>query len=319
MGSLWPFGAGIHAQTQDPTVLIQPRAPQRAATTPDDGMAARIRVESDLVLIPVNVTDQQDRSVTGLAREQFRLWDEKTEQTISHFSIEDSPVSIGLVFDSSRSMGNKIQRSKAAVEEFIRTANPQDEFSLVQFNNRAQLLQGFTERTEEIQNRMMFIQPSGCTALLDAVMLSMNEMHHAKNRRKAILIISDGGDNNSRYSLHELKNRLRESDVQVYSIGILEPFGSRDMTIEEMTGPALLNDLAKQTGGRFYTVEDLNVLPQIAAKIGTSLRNQYVLGYAPNGTGRDGKYHRVRVKVTQPKGLPSLRASFRSGYMAPEN
>src|SRR5262249_2213752 len=156
------------------------------------------------------------------------------------FSVEDSPVSIGLVFDSSRSMGNKMQRAKAAVEEFIRTANPDDEFSLVQFNNRAQLLQGFTERAEEIQNRMMFIQPSGCTALLDAVMLSMNEMHHAKNRRKAILIISDGGDNNSRYSLRELKNRLRESDVQVYSIGILEPFGTRDMTIEEMTGPALL-------------------------------------------------------------------------------
>jgi Ca-activated chloride channel homolog len=318
-GGLWPFCAENAARAQEPQVKIEPRITPHSAGAKEEGSAARIRIDSDLVLIPVLVTDQHDRSVSGLGRDAFRLWDEKAEQVISHFSAEDAPVSVGLVFDASRSMANKLPRAKAAVVEFIRTANPQDEFSLVMFNNRAQLVHGLTDRLEEIQNAMVFIQAKGCTALIDGVMLSIAELQHAKNRRKAIVIVSDGGDNNSRYSLRELKKRLRESDLQVFSIGILEPYGSRDMTIEEIAGPSLLNDIAKQTGGRMYEVDDLAALPDVASKIGSALRNQYVLGYVPSGEKRDGKFHRVQVKIAQPKGMPQLRASFRRGYFAPEN
>ena len=319
VGGLWPFCVETAARAQEPQVNIEPRITPHPADAAGEGSAARIRVDSNLVLIPVLVTDQHDRSVSGLGRDAFRLWDEKAEQVISHFSAEDAPVSVGLVFDASRSMADKLPRAKAAVMEFIRTANPQDEFSLVMFNNRAQLMQGLTNRLEEIQNAMVFIQAKGCTALIDGVMLSIGELQHAKNQRKAIVIVSDGGDNNSRYSLRELKKRLRESEVQVFSIGILEPSGARDLTIEEIAGPALLNDIAKQTGGRMYEVDDLAALPDVASKIGAALRNQYVLGYVPTSDKKDGKFHRVQVKIQQRKGMPQLRASFRGGYFAPEN
>lgn len=311
----WLVFSQSRAEAQE--VHIQPRTHLTGPAT--TGSAERLRVDSDLVLIPVVVTDQQDRSVTGLGREYFRLWDQKTEQTISHFTAEDTPVSIGLVFDCSRSMADKLTRSRAAVAEFIRTANPQDEFSLVRFSDRAELVQGFTNNLADIQNRMIFLQANGSTALLDAVVLSLNEMRHAKNQRKAMLIISDGGDNNSRYSIREMRDRLKEADVQIYSIGIMEPFGARLLSPEEDAGPGLLDDIARQTGGRLFVVDDLNELTRVAIKIGAALRNQYVLGYVPTGEMRDGKYHRVEVKLNPPKGLPPLRASFRSGYFAPAN
>jgi Ca-activated chloride channel family protein len=317
-GRLLSFSGGSLAWAQEARVAIEPRTPPRAAATGSaDRLAPNIRVNSDLVLIPVMVTDQQDRLITGLEREHFRIWDGKTEQVISHFAADDVPVSIGVVFDSSGSMGSKLRKSRAAVSEFIRTANPEDEFSLVQFNDRAQLLQRFTDRAEDIQSRLMFIESRGRTALLDALILSLNEMRHAKHNRKAILIISDGGDNDSRFSTKEVKARLREANVQVYSIGIMEPLGARARSVEEMEGAALLDDLARQTGGRLFEVDDLNILPDIAAKIGAALRNQYVLGYVPTSEMRDGKYHRVQVKIARPKGVPPLRTSFRTGYFAP--
>ena len=147
--------------------------------------------------------------------------------------------------------------------------------------------------------------------------LAMDQMKHAKHSRKAILIISDGGDNCSRFSMGEVKNRVREGDAQVYSIGIVEPFGTRGRSPEEMSGPALLDDVAHQSGGRFFEIDNLNELPDVATKIGAALRNQYMLGFAPAMPKRDGKYHKIVVKLAAPKGLPPLRASFRSGYYAP--
>jgi VWFA-related protein len=265
------------------------------------------------------VTDNNDRMITGLTREHFRLWDEKTEQVISHFAAEDVPVSITLLFDASGSMGKKLAQSRAAVMAFINAGNPDDEFSLIQFNDHPQLLQGFTSRTEDIQDRMRFIQSRGRTALLDGIMLALAEMRHARHQRKAILILSDGGDNESRYTVREVTSRLREADVQIYSIGIMEPLPNRDRSLEEMAGAALMDEIARQTGGRLFEVENLNDLPDIAAKIGAVLRNQYMLGYVPTNNMRDGKYHRVRVKIARPKGLPRLRTSFRSGYFARAN
>jgi len=268
-------------------------------------------------LIPVTVTDPLNRFVTGLDRENFRLFEDKSEQKVTHFASEDAPLSIGVVFDISGSMGSKLERSRQAVSQFFKTANPEDEFFLVEFNDRPELVVDFTTHLEEIQNRLTFTQSRGRTALLDAVYLALNTMKKARNPRKALLIISDGGDNSSRYTESEVKGRVREADVQIYAIGIFEPAASRGRTPEEMTGPSLLSEIAEQTGGRHFPVDNLNELPDVAAKIGVELRNQYILGYTPSNLERDGKYRKVQVKLVQPRGLPPLRASWRLGYYAP--
>jgi len=310
--------AGGAPQPQAPPARVQivPRSNPAAPSTVD-APRANIRVDTTLVLIPVTVTDPMNRFVTGLDREHFQLQEDGVDQVITHFASEDAPLSVGIVFDTSGSMGNKIQKSRQAVAQFTRTANPEDEFFLVQFNSDPQLTVPFTHDTNEIQNRIVFTQSRGRTALLDAVYLALHEMKRAKNPRKAILIISDGGDNNSRYTEGEIRRLVREADVQIFGIGIYEPLGSRGRTPEELAGPSLLDDLAQQTGGRAYAVDNLNDLPDIAAKIGVELRNQYILGYSPTNQERDGKYRRVRVKIVQPRGLPPLRAFWRLGYYAP--
>ncbi len=243
---------------------------------------ANIRVDTTLVQINVTVTDPLNRFVTGLEKEHFRLFEDKVEQSIVDFSSEDAPLSIGLVFDTSGSMGPKLQKSRQAAAEFFKTANPEDEFFLIEFNDRPELVVPFTTDTEEIQNRLTFSQSKGKTALLDGVYMAMNQMKKARNPRKAVLIISDGGDNNSRYTESEIKNAVREADVQIYGIGIFEPIGARGHTPEELAGPGLLSEVAQLTGGRSYTVENPNELVDIAAKIGIELRNQYVLYYTPH-------------------------------------
>jgi VWFA-related protein len=214
-------------------------------------------------------------------------------------------------------MGSKLQKARLATAQFFKTANPEDEFFLVQFNDRPELTQPFTTNTEEIQNRLTFTQAKGRTALLDGVYLALNQMKKARNTRKAILILSDGGDNSSRYTESEIKNLVREADVQIYAIGIFEPVSARGRTAEELSGPGLLSEMAEQTGGRHFPIENLNDLPDVAGKIGMELRNQYVIGYVPTNGNRDGKYRRVQVKLVQPRGLPPLRPFWRQGYYAP--
>ena len=302
----------------EPRVDIQPRVrPSREPEDPAARREASIRVETQLVLINVTVTDPMNRFVTGLEKEHFKLFEDKTEQNISQFSSEDAPLSVGLVFDASGSMGSKLSKSRQAAAQLFKTANPEDEFFLVQFHNRPELVVGFTTNTEEIQNRLTFTQAKGRTALLDGVYLAINHMKKARNPRKAIIILSDGGDNSSRYTESEVKNLVREADVQVYAIGIFEPIAGRGRTAEELGGPGLLNELAESTGGRHFPVDNLNELPDVAAKIGIELRNQYVLGYTPQNLAKDGKYRRVQVKLKQPRGLPPLKAFYRLGYYAP--
>jgi Ca-activated chloride channel family protein len=299
----------------DSKVEIVPRA--KRAEIKQDTPRGDIRVQSTLVLIPVTVTDPLNRFVTGLDRENFRLFEDKSEQKVTHFASEDAPLSIGLVFDISGSMGSKLEKSRQAVSQFFKTANPEDEFFLVEFNDRPELVVDFTTHLEEIQNRLTFTQSRGRTALLDAVYMALHNMKKARNPRKALLIISDGGDNSSRYTESEVKSRVREADVQIYAIGIYEQMASRGRTPEEMSGPSLLSEISEQTGGRHFAVDTLNELPDVAAKIGVELRNQYILGYTPSNLERDGKYRRVQVKLVQPRGLPPLRASWRLGYYAP--
>ena len=297
---------------------IEPRT-STAAPKPVEGEARvpNIRVDTNLVLINVTVRDPLNRFVTGLEKEQFKLFEDKVEQKISQFASEDAPLSIGLVFDASGSMGSKLQKARQAAAQFFKTANPEDEFFLVQFNDRPELIVPFTHSTEEIQNRLTFTQAKGKTALLDGVYTAMTQMKKAQNPRKAIIILSDGGDNSSRYTESEIRNLIREADVQIYAIGIFEPMSARGRSAEEMAGPGLLTEVAEQTGGRHFPIENINELPDVAAKIGIELRNQYVLGYSPLNQERDGKYRRVQVKLIQPKGLPPLKPAWRQGYYAP--
>ena len=296
-------------------VSIEPRP--KPSVRADAVPKSNIRVDSTLVLIPVTVTDPMNRFVTGLEKENFKIFEAGKEQDLTQFSSEDAPISVGVVFDCSGSMGSKLDKSRQAVAQFFKTANPEDEFFLVQFHDSAELIQPFTTSLEEIQNRLTFTNSKGRTALLDAVYLALHEMKKARNPRKALLVISDGGDNNSRYTEGEIKNLVKEADTQIYAIGIYESVSSRGRTAEELAGPGLLTDISEQTGGRQYAIENLNELPDVASKIGVELRNQYILGYAPQNRERDGKYRRVQVKLEQPRGLPPLRAFWRLGYYAP--
>lgn len=289
---------------------ITPRATRPSAET-----QPVLRSDSSLVVIPTHVTTVSGFSVTSLTRENFHLVEDNVEQPIVHFDKDDAPVSVGLLFDKSGSMKDKMQKAAEAVTEFFKTANSEDEFFLVEFSDRAKLVVPFTPDSGILFSWISRTKPFGMTSLLDAIHLSLAQMKKARNSRKAIVIISDGGDNWSRHSAREVRNILLESDVQLYAMGIFDPGYSTEREAETRNGPALLDELARQTGGRNYHVDDLNDLPAISAKIGNDLRNEYLLGYYTRAT-HDGKYHRVKVDVSAPRDMPELRAYYRKGYYA---
>ena len=311
--SICSMFVSVSRSAEGPRVALEPRA--KPAVTGLQGPRTDIRIDTTVVLINVTVTGRRSRVIDGLEKENFRLFEDRAEQKVVHFANEDAPVSMGLVFDTSGSMGSKLAKSRQAVSEFVKTANPEDEFFLVEFNDRPVLTNDFTTNLDEIQSRLTFTQPKGRTALLDAVYMAMHQMKKARYARKALLIISDGGDNCSRYTESEIKRMVREMDIQIYAIGIFEP-GVYLNHSEDANGPGLLTELADQSGGRHFSVENLNHLPDVAAKIGRELRNQYVLGYTPTNTQRDGKYRKVRVELVQPKGVKPLKAIWRPGYYA---
>ncbi len=292
-------------------VAIQPRDKPAPKSEPD-AKQPTLRVDSSLVLVPVSVNDPLNRPVSGLEKENFRVFDDQVEQTITQFAMDDEPVTVGLVFDTSGSMGAKLSRSRMAAIEFFKTANPEDQFFLVEFDSAPRLEVPMTGDTGQIANQLIFSRSKGSTALLDAIYLALHEMKKSKMSKKALLVISDGGDNNSRYTPTEIQSVVRESDVLIYSIGV---FGGGS-TAEEAGGPGLLAHISEQTGGRMYEANPVE-LPNIALKIGIDLRNRYVLGYAPRNQQRDGRWHKVLVQLVPPRGLPKLRAHWRVGYYAP--
>lgn len=273
-----------------------------------------IRVDSALVQIPVHVTNEFGATVDGLGKGDFQLWEDGVLQDISHFSMEDAPASIGLVYDTSGSMHDKIGQAAAAAEAFFHTANPEDEFFLVEFGDWPRLVSAFTPYPNDILARIQRTKPFGRTALLDAVQMALKEMKKASKPRKALLVLSDGGDNQSRRSLREIENALVESDVQVYAMGVYSQGGTRKLSTEERNGPKLLADISERTGGRLFTVTSADDLPSISSRISKELRTEYVLGYSPAILTRDGKYHRITVKVKD----PDLRVYARSGYFSPQ-
>ncbi len=291
------------------TVRKKP-APPKAK---DEPTGATLRVDTSLVLIPVTVNDPLNRPVTGLEKENFRIFDDKAEQTITQFAMDDEPVAVGLVFDTSGSMGEKLRTSRLAAKAFFRTSNEDDdEYFLVQFDDSPRLVVPMTKDAGGIESKLLYSKSKGSTALLDALLLALHEMRKSKKRKKALLVISDGGDNHSRYTTSEAQRIIRESDVLIYAIGV---FGG-GATAEEFGGPQLLAKIAEGTGGRLYEAVTPD-LPDIASKIGVDLRNRYILGYSPQNQARDGKYHRVDVRLVPPRGLPKLVAHWRTGYFAP--
>ncbi|HEV2117012.1 MAG TPA: VWA domain-containing protein [Terriglobales bacterium] len=310
----------LHAQagTEDDvhiTPRTKPEAPKKAVIDPNlDTHTRPFRARVDLVLVPVTITDPMNRLVTGLEKDNFEVFENKERQTIRHFSSEDAPISLGVIFDVSGSMSNKIDRSKEAVVEFFKTANPQDEFFVVTFSDEPELLSDFTSSVEDIQGRLVTASPKGRTALLDAIYLAIAKMRNARYDRKALLIISDGGDNHSRYTEGEINSLIKEADVQIYAIGL---FDQTPRTQEERLGPSLLAEVTDVTGGRTFTIDNPNELPDIATKIGIELRNQYVIGYRPTKPVHDGKWHKIKVRLNPPKGLPPLHIYAKTGYYAP--
>jgi Ca-activated chloride channel family protein len=273
------------------------------------------RSDTNLVVIPVAVTDPQNRFVLGLQKADFHLFEDGVEQSVGHFSGEDAPLSIGLVFDLSGSMSFKLRTSLDAAAQLLKVLNREDEAFLVEFGDTAKVSVGFTAHREEILKALRNAQPGGLTAMLDAISTGLREMKKAKNPRKAIVIVSDGGDNHSKYTAAEIESLVREADVQVYAMGVFEPtFG---LSPEEISGPRLLSEIATQTGGRAFSAALTSDLPSVAARIAVELRNQYVLAYYPKNQTRDGKYRHVEVKTSEPKGMPPLKAHWRLGYYAP--
>jgi Ca-activated chloride channel family protein len=291
--------------------------PKQDLVSSTSGLSAHVRpmkVDVDLVLVPVTITDPMNRLVTGLEKENFQLFEGNSAQDIRTFSSEDAPVSLGVIFDSSGSMSSKMDRAKDAVIEFFKTANPQDEFFMITFSDEPEQVSDFTNSVDEIQNKLVFAVPRKRTALLDAIYMGVSKMRQAKYPKKALLIISDGGDNHSRYTENEIRSVVKEADVMVYAIGIYDRYAS---AIEERLGPQLLSDITELSGGRAFTIDNPNDLGDVATKIGIELRNQYVLGYRPNKVVRDGKWRKIKVKLLPPKGLPPLRVYARTGYYAP--
>ncbi len=319
------LGAFCLGQTDVNDVHVTPREVEKPAEDPKpdlvatttSGLTAHVRplkVDVDLVLVPVTITDPMNRLVTGLEKENFQLFEGNSSQEIRTFSSEDAPVSLGVIFDSSGSMSSKMDKAKDAVMEFFKTANPQDEFFMITFSDEPEEVSDFTSSVDEIQNKLVFAVPRRRTALLDAIYMGVSKMRQAKYAKKALLIISDGGDNHSRYTENEIRSLVKEADVMIYAIGIYDRYAS---AVEERLGPQLLSDITELSGGRAFTIDNPNDLGDVATKIGVELRNQYVLGYHPAKVVRDGKWRKIKVKLLPPKGLPPLRVYARTGYYAP--
>ena len=308
--------AGLALAQTDSKEKSPPATP--GAANSQQGSVATFRAYSDLVLIPVTVTDTLNRFVLGLEKKDFHLLEDGVEQNLADFSGEDAPLSIGLLFDESGSMDLKLRTSRDAAAQLLNTLNKEDEGFLVEFADVAKVSIGFTNHAEEMKSALKNAQAGGLTAMLDAIESGLLEMKKAKNSRKAVIIISDGGDNRSHYTPAQIESLVREADVQIYAMGVFEPTFSFGLAPEEVSGPRLLSEIASQTGGRAFAAAASADLPSVATRIAVELRNQYVLGYYPKNKARDGKYRKVEVKVSEPPGLgSSLKVHWRLGYYAP--
>jgi len=271
-----------------------------------------LTVDVDLVLVPATVTDGFNHPVTTLQKRDFHLFEENTEQDIRYFAEEDAPISIGILLDTSGSMSMKYELARQALDEFFVNSNHDDDYFVITYSNRPKLLADTTQSVNDIEDELAEVVPDGSTPLLDAIYLGLSKLKQARYERRALLIISDGGDNHSRYRAKEIREMVQESDVQIYSMGI---FGALNITLEDHQGKKLLRDISEATGGRAEFFTSPAKLPETAARFSRELRNQYVLGYRPRTLQRDGKLHKVTVKVVEQITRP-LQVSYKRQYLA---
>ena len=305
------FGICLCACALYGQVPIEPRARPGARTV--SMPSVDLRVDTNLVLVPATVNDPFNRPITGLEKENFRIYEDKIEQTITSFVSEDEPIALGFIFDTSGSMSGALPAGRAAAAEFLKSANPEDEFFLVEFDTRPHLVTPLTSNTSRIGLKVMMTKPGGSTALIDGLYMGIDEIRKSKKSKKSLVLISDGGENNSRYTPGEIKNVVRESDVLIYTVAESQGYDS-----DSYFGLGLMKQIAEATGAHMFEAGPWN-LRDISEKIGIELRNRYVLGYSPHDPKRDGKYHRIEVKVVPPRGLPRLQAHWRRGYYAPSD
>jgi Ca-activated chloride channel family protein len=297
-----------------------PQKPQAApsATPRAGGNDEQVIVNTDLINLTVTVTDQYGRYVSGLDKKAFTVFDGKEQQEISHFSDDDSPVSVGIIFDVSGSMsGDKLRRAREALSRFIETSHDSDEYFLIAFNSRAQLVLDKTRDGKAVLDKLTYVETRANTALYDATYLGVEKVQRGAHQKRALLLISDGQDNDSRYTFSEVRRLLKESDVVLYSIGIL---GANDPASSlGMEGQGILDELSAVSGGKAFFPNSAPEMDEIFEKIALELRHQYSIGYRPNNFANDGKWHKIKVKVTPPRGLPRLFVRSREGYYAITN
>jgi Ca-activated chloride channel homolog len=296
-------------------ILVQAQQP---APTPPDDRDRPLIVNTDVVTLNVTVTDLYGRFVSGLKKKDFTVFDESEQQEIEFFSDEDSPVSVGILFDVSGSMsGEKIAKAREALSKFIDVSHPMDEYFLIAFNKRAQLLLDRTRDGKAVLDKLTLVQPKDNTALYDAVYLGADRVMRGAHQKRAMIIISDGQDNNSRYTFSDVRKQLKESDISVYAIGIL---GGGDMgSMDGIKGQAYLDELTGVTGGRSFYPQTNAELDEIFERIAIELRHQYSIGYRPANFTNDGKWRKLKVKVKPRRGMPRLFLRTREGYYAVTN
>jgi Ca-activated chloride channel homolog len=282
-----------------------------AAQTKKQPSLPIFKVDVETVFVKVSVTDPLNRYVTGLEKEHFKIYEDNVEQTITHFSQQSAPISAGIIFDVSASMkdNNNIRKAKNAISRFLESGNPEDENFLITFNNKTKLAQDFTDQNTSLQNEAAFQKPGGTTALYDAVYMGLDKIKEGKREKKALIIITDGEDNSSRYSAGEIREFAKELDVQVYAIGEEGTLGSGRFEIQ---------NIVNLTGGRAFFPNNFSELDYYIDLIHAELRSQYVVGYNPTNKAHDGKWRRIKVKLDAPQGLPKLIVKAKEGYNAPK-
>ena len=319
------FPALLHAQdkpadthaSDPPTAKPVETPPAEDQKEQKQGMeiSGPVIVNTDLITFTVTVTDTYGRYVSGLGKNAFTVMDDKKPQEITFFSDDDSPVSVGVIFDVSGSMGgDKIRRARDALSKFIQTSHDSDEYFLIAFNSRAQLLLDKTRDGNAVLDKLTFVQTKNNTALYDACYLGVEKVQRGSHPKRALLLISDGQDNNSRYTFNELRRLLKESDVTLYGIGILS--GSDAGSSLGMEGQGILDELASVSGGKAFFPRSAAEMDDIFEQIALELRHQYSIGYKPTDFSNDGRWHRIKVKVNPPRGLPRLYVRSKEGYYA---
>jgi Ca-activated chloride channel homolog len=286
-------------------------SPDRTAPSEVDAQH-KISVKSELVVLPVNVTDTKGNFVSGLNASDFRVYEDRRLQNLTLFEEEDTPVSVGLVVDHSASMKTKLPNVATAISAFAHSGNPEDEMFVVDFNDRVTLQplggKAFTNDSEELTKAVDPISADGRTALYDAIAEGLAHLQLSRQQRKALIVISDGGDNASDYKYSQILQLARRSQVMIYSLALV------DRQTKEQR-PQVLRRLSRDTGGAALFPDSEQSVIDCSAKVALDLREQYVLGFVPEKQEGGNAYRKVQVRVNSAKG-GELHVRTRSGYFA---